>query len=197
MRAFRIAAILALAAAAGCATTQLERRFDEGRYQDVASLFDSDPHLWADEGAVYRAIIARVLPESPAYAPVRARTDIRRYLQLFPDAKHAPEARHLSQLVGEVLRLDTAGSACASTAGRLVADTAELHARLDSLTRVVAVQREQFDSLRTATQAEARQRDVQIRGLQDELDRLKAIDLGSPRRPPHAAPPDTTAPGRS
>lgn len=193
MRSLRIGAFAALLIAAACATTPLERRYGEGRYADVARIYDNDPRLWTREGAVYRAIIARALPRSPVYDPTRASAEGHRYLRLFPDGSHAGEVGHLVALVDEVLRLDAVSAACRTELEAMDADTARLGLRLDSLMRVVATQREQYDSLRVATQSALRQRDQQIRALRDELDRLKAIDLGSPRRAPVIPPPDTTS----
>ncbi len=194
MRVLRTASAAALLLGAACATTSaLDRSFGEGRYADVVRIFESDSTLWSREGAVYQVIVARAVPGTAVYDPLRAERYMTRYLARFPNASHAPHVRRLSLLVDEVVRLDSAAARSEDRTRRFAREADSLRVRLDSLRALVAFQRERFDSLRAAERAEDRERDAAIQELREELNRLKAIDLRSSRAPA-ATPPDTTVP---
>jgi two-component system sensor histidine kinase GlrK len=178
------ALVLALTAT-GCATSQFDRLLSQERWTDAAQVFAADSSLMNDEGALYRAAMLFSSPGKPTYTPARARTLLQRLLTRYPGGEHAAAARDRLALLDDArlereaaeLRIRDAEAHIAALEGEI----GQLRARLDSA-------RVEADSMRRANarlEADARDREEQLRSLRLELERLKAIDL-KPRggRPP-------------
>jgi hypothetical protein len=169
--------------AAGCVGSKLDRSFAAGQYSEVVRLFEADPALQVQETPLYHAALAYGLPESPAYEPGRAIETLERLLRLHPNTSHRDHALHLHQLLDEVRELSD----------RELRHQAELHAlserleeqrqQLGELEEELATEKTRADALRTISDRldrEVRERDNQIRALQEELTGLKEIDLNRP-----------------
>jgi len=176
----RCVLVLILLATGGCATSNFDRDFASGRFDQAVRRFEADSTLWNEERPLFRAAAMHATPGATVYDPARAQAYLQRFLNLFPRSSRAEEARRLHALVSEILRLrDEAVHA------NSVADS--IRTQLDSLRSTNATQAQQYE-------AELRRRDAQIQALQDELERLKAIDLKLPppgRRAPGANTPET------
>lgn len=162
------AALLVTAAVAACASNRAatEPPLELGRIVEEARALDSDSSLWNNDAALFRAALAHALPQSSLYRPAQAREYLDRLIQRFPRSPRREEALHLDAVLSEVARLDSHNTQSEVQIQRLDARVDSLQARLED-------QRQASSQL----QADIHRRDVQIKALQDELERLKAIDL--------------------
>lgn len=179
-------AIVTLLVAAAC--IHRARPFDEhysaSRWSEASAAFLADSGLANDERALYRAALLYGTPGRPTYQPERADTLLRRLLSRYPNTRFRAEASEqlavVSALVRERESVASRTTAIERRIQELTTATDGLRRRLDSLS-VTA------DSLRRHTarlEADLRDRDEQLRAARLELQRLKEIDLKSPRKPP-------------
>jgi hypothetical protein len=180
--AIDIAKIVALLAAAACATTPFDRYLAEERWADAARVFSADSSLLNNEHALYAAGVLYGTPGRPTFDPVIARDVLRRLLSRFPQSDHRNDAVERLALLDEIARArrDAADRERELTVriDALTAETVQLHARLDSL----GAQSDQLRRNASRTEAELHDREEQLRTLRRELQRLKEIDL-KPRPP--------------
>ena len=163
-----------------------DRMISEHRWAGAAQLFSADTSLAHDEHALYSAAVLFGSPSKPTYDPERSRALFRRLLANFPNSPHVPDAVDRVALLDEVLRARSSVSRLRELEARiadLTAQQARLRAGLDS------AQAQGDASRRSAArlEADARERDEQLRALRLELKQLKEIDLkprASGRRPP-------------
>ena len=177
----RLLALIALGAMA-CRPAPFQRYISEGRWSDAARAFGADSSLMNNERALYDAGLLFSSPARGEYDPVRAERLLRRLLTRFPSTPHQLEAADRLALLQRSLRdHDSTAAYARSVQSRiqaLVVDSVRLHATLDSLTARNAL----LERNAARLEADARERDDQLRTLRVELERLKAIDL-KPRPP--------------
>ena len=171
-----------------CASRPFDRLVAEGRWTDAAQLFGSDSTLARDESTLYSAAMLFGSPLKPTYDPERARGLFRRLLATFPDSPRRPDAVERIALLDEVVRARTGLARMRELEARVAELTAQqvrLRAGLDSAQALGDASRRSSARL----EADARDRDEQLRALRLELKQLKEIDL-KPRsavpRPPSA-----------
>ncbi|MBX6363760.1 MAG: hypothetical protein IRZ00_07825 [Gemmatimonadetes bacterium] len=158
--------LLALVAITACASNGFHRAAAAGRTDEMIRAFESNPSLWKDDEALLQIGLVYALPGSPHYDPAAAREYFGRLTRLHPTSEQSAQARRLDRLLAEIQRLGNAAEQRQDSLQHLAA-------RVDSLDGRLGEQRQAVAQL----QAEIRRRDAQIKALQDELDRLKAIDL--------------------
>jgi len=193
-----LAGLIALALAPACATTSLfDEHFEAHRYEAAARAFHASPELHEQERALFRAALTYGSPQSPVFNPDSARSLIERLQRLYPNTRYRGEAQRMLALLTEIQRLEDRAERYEQEVERLTQDVAELRRHIAWLESRIDVRDEMLDVLRQVIErleGEARYKDGRIRALQEELERLKEIDLGraAPPRAPPAAP-DSTA----
>ncbi len=155
-----------------------QRAFESGNVMEAARIFDQDTSLWRDEQALFHTAAARAMPGSPVYDPARAHAELRTFLALFPQSDHRAEALRLEALLGQLQRLADQNRALALRADSLAARTDSLDARADSAGARLTEQRRATFQL----QVDLRRTEAELKAVQEELARLKAIDLRLSRR---------------
>lgn len=183
-----VGTLAAIASLWACASRPFDQLIAEGRWADAAQVFSRDSALANDEHALHSAALLFGSPSKPTYDPERARTLFRRLVTRFPSSEYAPDAQERIAMLDEVVR---------ARAG--TARVRELEARIAELTSQQGRLRAQLDSAQTQSdvskrsaarlEADARDREEQLRALRLELKQLKEIDLKprpAVRRPPPA-----------
>lgn len=166
MKTRAAAVLLALTAVVACASNGFHRAAAAGRTDEMIRVFEADPSLWKDDDALLQIGLVYALPGSPHYDPAAAREYFKRLTSLHPTSEQSAQARRLDLLLAEIQRLADAAEQRQDSLEHLAAHVDSLDGRLGEQRQIVA-----------QLQAEVRRRDAQIKALQDELDRLKAIDL--------------------
>lgn len=179
----------AVAAMTGCVRSQFERDIKAQRWPDAAAEYADNTSLHMDEGAIYQAALLHSYPNLETYNPSLAKSLFQRLLRLYPESKMRQSA------MGHIALLDDTDLVRAEVAererqseievARVYANTQLLLARIDSMSRRLQVDVRTIDSLRKVSsrlEAEAKERDEQLRALRAELAKLKAIDLDPVRR---------------
>lgn len=183
-------------AVAGCATSQFDRHFEEGRYEEVGRLFQSDSSLQRDERSLYRAGLAHALPSSPIYRPEAADEIFERLLTLHPRSSYRPRVETLRQLLNEVIRLESTAEARETELERLARQAEEAKERiawLESLLERQEAQTNSYRELAERLESQLRETRKELEALQEELQRLKEIDLKERRRTGQGTSPDRDA----
>jgi tetratricopeptide (TPR) repeat protein len=193
--------LIALVLAPACATsTPFDQHFEANRYEAAVRAFHASPELHDQERALFRAALTYGSPQSPVFDPDSARSLIERLQRLYPNTRYRDEAHRLLVLLTEIQRLEERAERYEREVERLTQDLAELRRHIAWLETRVDVRDEMLDVLRQVIErleGEARYKDDRIRALQEELERLKEIDLGRGTAPPRVPPaePDGTAGG--
>src|SRR5690606_18693578 len=135
--------------------------------------------------------------QGPVFDPHSARSLIDRLQRLCPYTRYRAEAQRLDALLTEIQRLEDRAHRYEQEVERLNQDLAELRRHIAWLEARVDIRDDMLDVLRQVIErleGEARYKDGRIRALQEELERLKEIDLGraAPPRTPPAAPDSAT-----
>jgi hypothetical protein len=185
-----IGCILALAPAA-CATSQFDRHFEAGQYTEASRLFAEDSALQRREQALFRTALVYALPASPVYQPTLARDLFERLLTLYPKTSYRSDVAFLTGLLDEVERLETTAADRSVELERLTRrlDEVEERARwLETLLERQELQSSIFRELAERLELELRETRAQLGTLQDELERLKEIDLKARPRPGGSTP---------
>jgi hypothetical protein len=167
--------VLALAAA-GCASSTLDRHFRAGEFSEVARAFEADSSLHAKPGALYRAGLVYALPESPVYDPDRALEVFDRLQTRHPE--HS-QREHVAQLIQLLRHAHLGQERQLWRDARLRAQQAQI----DDLRAQLAREKARAETLRSTADRldrELRERESRIRSLQEELAALKRIDLNRP-----------------
>ena len=170
------AVVSALALSACVSSRPFDQLLSEQRWAEAAQLFAADSSLVRDEDALYSAAMLFGSPTKPTYDPERARALFRRLLATFPASPHGPDAVDRLALLDEVVRARTGIARVRDLEARIAELTAQqlrLRSGLDS------AQAQSDASRRSAArlEADARDRDEQLRALRLELKQLKEIDL--------------------
>ncbi len=191
-------------ACAACATRPFDVHFEAGRYDEAVRTFQTDTALHRDERALLRAAIAHAVPTSGAYRPDRARELLRRLLTLYPDGKHGRDARTLLALLDELDLAAIEAQRLRQRVDSLRLRVSELEAERHALQTLLERERNQADLLRILAErleSNLRRTEYELRMLNDDLQRLKEVDLERlrsrgttppPAIPDPAPPPDTT-----
>ena len=178
-----LAFALALGAAlvAGCAHRgAFDREIESGNVAEAARIFESDSALWHDENALFRTAAARAMPGSPIYDPAHAHVELDTFLARFPQSPRRGEALRLDALLTQLERLSTQNRSLAERADSLALRVDSLATRADSASTRAAEQRRTTLQL----QVDLRRTEAELKAVQEELARLKAIDLRLSRRKP-------------
>ncbi len=181
MRTVFLLGLVGTALGAACAHATggpFDHAFDAGDYIEAARIFDSDSALWRNEAALFRTATARATPGGPVYDPARARAELQAFLEHFPRSEHRGEALRLDALLSQLQRLSEQNHALVLRADSLALRTDSLVVRVDSAGARAAEQRRATTQL----QADLRRTEAELKAVQEELARLKAIDLRLSRR---------------
>ncbi len=181
MRPFAAVALLAVTGMVGaCAHGggAFQRAYESGNVAEAARIFDHDSLLWRDPEALFRTASARAMPGSPVYDPTRAHAELQTFLALFPQSDHRADALRLDALLAQLQRLTNQNRALALRVDSFAARTDSLAARADSAGAHLAEQHR----LTLQLQADLRRTEAELKAVQEELARLKAIDLRLSRR---------------
>jgi hypothetical protein len=179
-----------------CATvTDFDRLFEARQYQAAARAFGDDPSLLDRDRALFRAALVYGLPESPVFDPTVARTLLERLLDRHPGSTHSDEARRLLALLRGIEAERAAAAEQRRALDRrienLTRETESLRRRLDWLSVRFQLQEGQTQLLQLLAdmlEADLEAKKQRIRALQEELERLKAIDLNPPLSRPDTTP---------
>ncbi len=181
MRTALLLGLVGTALGGACAHARggpFDHAFDAGDYVEAARIFDADSALWRNEAALFRTATARAMPGSPVYDPARAHAELQSFLALFPQSDHRAEALRLSALLTQLEHLSNQNQTLALRADSIAARADSLDVRADSASARLAEQRRMTLQL----QADLRRTEAELKAVQDELARLKAIDLRLSRR---------------
>ncbi|HLU25720.1 MAG TPA: hypothetical protein VKZ58_08445 [Longimicrobiales bacterium] len=190
-----VTGLLLLLGAAGCATTEFDRHFEANRFDAAARVFARDSSLHGQDRALFRAGIAHALPNSPVYSPQLARSLLERLVAQHPRSSYRDDAERLLALLREIERFDALAASREAELERRNGEIERLHeqiawleARFEVQEKVIEVLRQVIERLESG----AREKEARIRALQEELDRLKEIDLKPPRSGDGGSAPDST-----
>lgn len=197
MRAPLTALALLVLAMSACATSPLDRLIDQGRFTEAVRTFENDSSLHASERALYLAAVLHARPRSATYDPGRARELLSRLVLLHPESSYGSEALRLLPLLAEIeAQQEQAARRQRQASSRMKAVEAEIA----SLRRHNDWLTDRFESKEGETailqdiiarlEQQIRDRDLEVQGLREELDRLKQIDLRT-ARPTEEVPPDS------
>lgn len=185
----RVPVALALGSAlalSSCATSQFDRHFEAGQYLEASRIFAEDSALHRHEQALFRAGLVYALPASPVYEPTLAQELFERLLTLYPKTGYRTRIAFLNGLLTEVQRLERSAAERELEIRRITRRITEVEERarwLESLLERQELQTSTFRDLTERLETELRQARNQLHTLQEELDRLKEIDLKERRRP--------------
>jgi chromosome segregation ATPase len=173
--------LLAIACAATTAcvhrhTNPFDQAYEQGNVREMTRIFDADSALWRNEQALFRTAIARATPGGPVYDLQRARTELQVLLARFPESSHRPVALSLTALIGQLEKQ-------AARSDELSQRVDSLEAHADSAAARTAEQRRASFQLL----ADLRRTQAELQSVQEELERLKAVDLRLSTRK-HRAP---------
>lgn len=184
---------------AACASSQFDRYFEAQRWSDAALEFTADSTL-RDERSLFRAAQVFGSPDSNAFDPDRARALLEDFVRLYPGSDQVPSALSFIALLDEMQRIRTETILRErELQNEIQTSTYEierLEGRIRWFESRFVAQEEQNQTLRRIAdrlESDLRIREYELRTLQDELDRLKDIDLGSPR--PQRLPERPARPG--
>lgn len=76
---------------AACASTEMERYVEQGRYEEAVAAFEADPGLETKERVLYLAGVAYSVPGSEARDVESGRRVLEQLLETFPDTKYRGE----------------------------------------------------------------------------------------------------------
>ncbi|HEX9107945.1 MAG TPA: hypothetical protein VF832_11970 [Longimicrobiales bacterium] len=167
-----------LAAACVHQPRAFDKAYDSGQIAEAARIFDGDSALWRDQNALFRTAAARATPGNPIYDPARAHAELRVLLDRFPQSPHRVEALRLDALLSKIDRLTEQNR-------ELEQNAATLAARIDSATNRLAEERRATlaaTQAQSQLQADLRRTEAELKNVQQELERLKQIDLKLSRR---------------
>ena len=177
-----------LLGASACAASEFDHHFDSGRYGDALAAFEADPSLQASDQTLYRAASLHARPDDPSYDPARAVELLERLLTSHPDSPHRGEAELLIGLLTELQQAEARATQRESELireiDRLAEESTRLEQQLDWLHTSLERQEEDREALYQVIfriTGDLRQKYQEFASLQEELERLKAIDLRSLR----------------
>lgn len=189
--------ILLLSVPTGCATSVFDQHFEQGRYVAAAAAFDQDSTLHRDERSLFRAGLVRAFPSSPVFDPSLALDYFARLEAAFPDSPYRVEASRIVTLLEDRARLRSELELHRSDLDDLrsrIVEFAERERRMEQRGEEREAEVARLEALATQLESHLRQRSGELAALRQELERLKAIDLGSTRSQSRSRDggPDTT-----
>jgi hypothetical protein len=167
----------------GCATNLFDRYFEAGQYELAAREYETDPSIVGNDRGLYRLGLTYAAPGTPVYDPERARDLLAQLETRFPNSKHRATARIIGGVLGEIATLRSelaAGQRQRDAAQQTIKRLEQANA---GLLDTISVQRRQLRELQeelTRVEAEVEAKDAGLRRLENELERLKRIDLERP-----------------
>lgn len=179
-RIISVGAITGALALGACATNQFDRHFEAGEYLEAHRAFEEDSTLQRHERVLFRTGLIHALPASPVYEPALAQEIFTRLVTLHPRTSYRTEVAFLTGLLAEVRRLETELREREREINRLEGRIEEAREHAEWLEKLLARQELQADAFRALTErleAELHKTRIQLSTLQEELDRLKEIDL--------------------
>jgi TolA-binding protein len=170
-------------AAAGCTASALDRHFEAGQFELAARAYEEDPSVAGSDRALYRLALSYASPGTAVSSPERARAVLAQLVARFPQSPHLPEARILAGLLGTMVDLSDQAKVERQQLDSLRAVVQDLEATRAALQDTIGTNRSRLTDLQaevTRLQGEVEAKDAVLRRLEDELRRLKNIDLGRP-----------------
>jgi len=183
--AARLAVALAVLGTTACASSarrDADRRLASGDAAGAAAAYDAllqSPPGAGEDLLLFQAATAHALAGLDAGDPARGSATLEALVSRFPESPYRPAAQLLLRLQDR-LAAPSPSVAGAPAAGASLAATGGTDA-LGELRQTLVDLHRQVDRL----VAEAREREAKLRALRDEVEMLKAIDLGPPAEPPH------------
>lgn len=188
MTGVRCLALACVLVSAGCATTQFDRYFEAQRWSDAAVEFAADSTLRGDERSLFRAAQVFGSPKSSAFDPDRARALLEELVRRYPASDQVPAALSFIALLDEMQRIQTENTLrereLQNEIRTLTHEIERLEERIRWFESRFVAQEEQNETLRKIAdrlENDLRRREGELETLQEELDRLKDIDLGTQR----------------
>ncbi len=181
-RAHVLTAAVALAAA-GCTASALDRHFEAGQYELAARAYEEDPSVAGSDRALYRLALSYAAPGTAVSNPERARALLAQMVTRFPQSPHLPAARILAGVLGAMVDLSDQARVERQQLDSLRAVVQGLEATHATLQDTIGANRGRLTDLQAEVkrlQTEVEAKDAVLRRLEDELRRLKNIDLGRP-----------------
>lgn len=188
--------------AAGCAASLFDQHFEQGRYEAAAAAFQQDSALHRDERSLFRAGLVHAFPSSAAFDPSLALYYFARLDALFPDNPYRVQANRIGALLEDRARLEEQLELHRADLDELrarIAEFAERERRLERRGEERDAEVARLEAHAARLESQLRERSGELAALRDELERLKAIDLGSSRsrsRSGDGAPDTTGSDGR-
>lgn len=175
------AVLLLLPILTGCGGSAFHDHFEAGEWDAAARAYEADPTLATEPEALYRAALLHAVPTSPVYAPEVALEELRELRARHPTSRHAERSEHLIAIVEELSRLRSEAAEREAVADSLRMAVRTL--REESLRSGAELERteerlELILSLAGRLEEELAEREARLRSLEEELEQLKAIDLG-------------------
>jgi hypothetical protein len=169
-----------------CATsTQFDRAIDSHQWPDAATALKTDTTLLGTDAGLFKAAMLYSFPDRSTYDPERAIELFERLLKQYPNSPLRQQANDHLSLLYELQKTSNASTASQqvlqSKIAQLAADTVRLRASIDSIAVQLRAEQDQSGLLRkvaTRLESDMQDRDSQLSELHNELNHLKAIDLG-------------------
>jgi len=170
-------------AAAGCTASALDRHFEAGQYELAARAYEEDPSVAGSDRALYRLALSYAAPGTEVSNPERARALLAQLVTRFPRSPRVPEARILAGVLGHMIDLGDQAKVERQQLDLLRATVKDLEDTHAALQDTLDTGRRRLTELQadvSRLQGEVEAKDAVLRRLEDELRRLKNIDLGRP-----------------
>ena len=191
----RLVMCIAVGGLAACAPSLFERHLAAHRWEAAADEFARDSSLHRNEEALFEAALLHATPGTAVHDPGRARSLLARLQQKNPRPRRHTAILRLSAMLDVLERAEEMEQRSRSIAGDLATLTEQVERFLEEsdqsrllVSRALATRDSLFREVARLKSA-IREKQLELRNLQSELERLKAIDLRSPDVPAAAAPP--------
>lgn len=170
-------------AGGGCAASALDRFFEAGQYESAVRAYEADPSLAANDRALYRLALSYAAAGTDVYDPERARALLAQLETRYPESRYRAEVTVAGGLLGAIVALRDTVEGDRELLDSLRADIRAVEAANAALEDSLGAGRRRIAELTAAAQrleAEVEAKDSGLQRLEDELRRLKNIDLGRP-----------------
>jgi len=181
--------VVTMLASTACASSEFDRYLRAQRWADAERAFAMDSSLQHDPRALFDAAMLYLAPDGGSYDPERGRELLERLVELDAKPELAQRARSILAILGDLDRATANAATLHEESTRqitaLTADVERMREAVARLEESLRDEKEEHDLLRRIAErleGDLRDRDLQLRALHEELDRLKAIDLDPARR---------------
>jgi len=170
-------------AGGGCAASALDRFFEAGQYESAVRAYEVDPSLAQSDRALYRLALSYAAAGTGVSDPERARALLAQLETRYPRSRYRAEALVAGSLLTGIVALRDTVEGNRQLLDSLRAGIRTLEATHAAAEDSLRASRQRLAGLTAAVrrlETEIEAKNAGLERLQDELRRLKNIDLGRP-----------------